>query len=316
MHVPLTPLAEAAEERKHAPARGGLAGALLQAMRPRQWAKNVFVLAGLVFAGKLFDTASMLRALAAFASFSAAASAVYLVNDVADRKADASHPEKRFRPIASGRLPVAAALAAALLLGTAGLATAWALSLSTLAVLGIYLAQSFAYSAGLKQVFLLDAFVVAIGFVLRAAMGAEAVRALISPWLLVCSFLLALFLVLGKRRREVELLGEAAGHHRAVLAGYSAPLVDGWLTALSGATIVAFALYTQSPRTVEHFGTTALVYTVPFVVYALFRYQAMVVAGDGGDPTSAVLRDKGILVAVAGWALTAGAIIYGPAWLK
>jgi len=280
-------------------------------MRPRQWAKNVFVFAGLVFAGKLFDHADLLRALAAFAAFSAAASAVYLINDAADRKADALHPEKRFRPIASGRLPVSIAIAAAVVLGLGAMAVAFALSPQTLLVLGIYLAQSFAYSAGLKRVFLVDAFVVAIGFVLRAAMGAQAVRAEISPWLLVCSFLLALFLVLGKRRREVELLGEGAGEHRAVLSGYSASLVDGWLTALTGATIVAFALYTQSERTVEHFHTTSLVYTVPFVVYALFRYQSMIVAGGGGDPTQAVLRDKGILVAVVGWAITACAIIYG-----
>jgi len=312
VHPHLTPLAEAAVERQHAAPRGGLAAALVQAMRPRQWAKNVFVFAGLVFAGKLFDARSLERALAAFVAFSAAASAVYLVNDVADRKADAHHPEKRFRPIASGRLPVTLALAAAALLGAGAIATSYRLSTQTLAVLAIYLAQSFAYSAGLKRVFLLDAFVVAIGFVLRAAMGAEAVRALISPWLLVCSFLLALFLVLGKRRREVELLGEGAGQHRAVLLGYSARLVDGWLTALSGATIVAFALYTQAGSTVANFHTTALVYTVPFVVYALFRYQAMVAHGEGGDPTSAVLRDRGILFAVFAWALTSGAIIYWP----
>ncbi len=305
---------DAAETQK--PSRGGVIGALVRAMRPRQWAKNVFVFAGLVFAGKLFDSSALLDSLAAFASFSAAASAVYLVNDVADRKADAHHPEKRHRPIAAGQLPVWLALSAAAVLCLGGLLTARALSLSTLATLGIYLALQVAYSLALKRVFLVDSFVVAIGFVLRAAMGAEAVRAEISPWLLVCSFLLALFLVLGKRRREVELLGAGAGDHRPVLAGYNAPLVDGWLTALSGATIVAFALYTQSPRTVEHFGTTALVYTVPFVVYALFRYQAMIVSGGGGDPTAAVLRDKGILVAVAAWALTACAIIYGPAWMK
>jgi 4-hydroxybenzoate polyprenyltransferase len=263
-----------------------------------------------VFAGKLFEPRALADSLLAFLAFSAAASAVYLVNDTADRRADAHHPEKRLRPIASGRLPVPIALGAALLLCASGVALAFSLSRGTFAALAIYLALQLGYSVGLKRVFLLDAFLVAIGFVLRAALGAEAVHALISPWLLVCSFLLALFLVLGKRRREGELLGESAGQHRAVLAGYSAPLVDGWLTALTGATIVAFALYTQSERTVANFHTTALVYTVPFVVYALFRYQAMIVAGEGGDPTTAVLRDKGILAAVAAWALTTCAIIY------
>jgi 4-hydroxybenzoate polyprenyltransferase len=306
----VTPLVEAAEERKAAPVRGGLLGAFVQALRPKQWTKNVFVFAGLVFSGQLRENDAIVRACLAFAVFSAAASAVYLINDTADRKADAHHPTKRFRPIASGRLPVPLALFAALVLGAGSLAAAWWLSPQTLIVLAIYLGQSFAYSAGLKRVFLLDAFVVAIGFVLRAALGAEAVRAQISPWLLVCSFLLSLFLVLGKRRGESELLGEDAGRHRKVLSGYSPKLVDDWLTALTGATIVAFALYTQSERTVANFHTTALVYTVPFVVYALFRYQAMIVAGGGADPTSAVLRDKGVLISVAAWALTSCAIIY------
>lgn len=286
------------------------ARALLEALRPLQWGKNVFVLAGVVFAGRLFDAPAALRAAAAFAVFSAAASSVYLANDLADREVDAHHPRKRLRPIASGRLAPGAAAVAAIALACAALAGAWALGPATCAIVGAYLATSLAYSWGLKRAFLLDVMVVALGFVLRAAAGAAAVRAEISPWLLVCTFLLALFLALGKRRAELGLLGDDADRHRAGLSRYSAALVDNWLTALSGATIVCYALYTQSPRTVAHFGGTRLVYTVPFVVYALFRYQALVLEGAGGEPGALVVRDRGLLVAVLGWAVAAGAAIY------
>ena len=287
------------------------AGALVEALRPRQWRKNVFVFAGLVFGGRLFDPASILRELAAFAIFCAAASAVYLANDVADREYDVLHPLKRTRPIASGRLSVqvglggSAALAAVSLLGSA------AISRELLWIVLAYLGTSLAYSFGLKRVYLLDVMIVALGFVLRAAAGAAAVRVEISPWLLCCSFLLALFLAMGKRRAELALLGDAAAAHRAALVWYSVPLLDGWLTALSGATIVSYALYTQSPRTVEHFGTTNLLYTLPFVIYALFRYQQLVAdRGAGGDPALVLARNPSLLVALAGWATTAALIIY------
>jgi 4-hydroxybenzoate polyprenyltransferase len=299
--------APAARAEQRAPA----ARALLEAMRPRQWMKNVFVLAGMVFDGRLFDPASIGRAMVCFAVFCAASSAVYLVNDVADRTADMNHPLKRRRAIASGRLrPFPALLAAAGLTGLA-VAGAGALSRGTLAVLLLYLLLSAAYSAGLKRVFIVDVMVVATGFVLRAAAGAAAVFAQISPWLLCCSFLLALFLSLGKRRHELALLGDGAGTHRRALSSYSLPLLDGWLTALSAATIVCYAIYTQAPRTVSHFGTTSMVYTVPFVVYALFRYQHLVLReGAGGDPGSSLLHDRALMIAIAGWAAAAAFIIY------
>jgi 4-hydroxybenzoate polyprenyltransferase len=284
---------------------------LLEAMRPRQWSKNVFVLAGIVFAGRLFDRAAQLRVLACFALFCAAASAVYLANDVADRASDAHHPAKRLRPVASGRLSAPAASLAAAVLAAASLAGSLALSLGTFAVVAGYLGSSLAYSAALKRVFLLDVMIVAAGFVLRAVAGAACIQAEISPWLLVCSFLLALFLALGKRRAELVLLGQGAPVHRPALGHYDVALVDSWLTALSAAAIVSYALYTQSPRTVEHFGTTNLLYTVPFVIYALFRYQHHVVREDaGGDPGSLLVQDRALQVALLGWALTAAAVIY------
>ena len=287
------------------------AQALIEAVRPRQWAKNVFVLAGIVFAGQLFDPRAQLRVLACFALFCAASSSVYLVNDVADRKSDAHHPIKRGRALASGRLSPAAAIAAAAALAAASLALAARLNPGTLAIAAMYLGATLAYSFLLKRVLLLDVMIVAAGFVLRAAAGAACIDAEISPWLLVCSFLLALFLALGKRRAELVLLKDDAAFHRHALGGYSVPLLDSWLTALSGATIVSYAIYTQSPRTVEHFRTTNLVYTVPFVVYAMFRYQHHVVRLEGGgDPGSLLLRDRGLWAALLGWAITAAFVIY------
>jgi 4-hydroxybenzoate polyprenyltransferase len=284
---------------------------LLEAMRPRQWSKNVFVLAGIVFAGQLFDLRAELRVLACFVVFCAASSAVYLVNDVLDRAIDSHHPLKRSRPIASGSLAPATAIAAAAALAVASLAGAGRLNPATLAVTAAYLASTIAYSFGLKRVFLLDVMIIAAGFVLRAAAGAACIDAEISPWLLVCSFLLALFLALGKRRSELVLLGQEAVTHRVALGRYSLPLLDSWLTALAGAAIVSYAIYTQSPRTVEHFGTADLLYTIPFVIYALFRYQHHLVREDsGGDPGSLLAQDRALWIALLGWTITAAAVIY------
>lgn len=287
------------------------AGALLEALRPRQWIKNVFVLAGLVFGGQLFSAPARGRAALAFLLFCCASSAVYLVNDVFDRESDVHHPKKRLRPIASGRLSVPIALATAVLLATLATGGALALSGQTFLVVALYLVSSAAYTSGLKRVFILDVMILASGFVLRAVAGAAAVRAEISPWLVCCTFLLALFLALGKRRNELALLGADATKHRENLGSYSLPLLDGWLTALSGSTIVSYALYTQSERTIEHFHTTNLLYTVPFVIYALFRYQHLVLRENGGgDPGSSLVRDAGMRIAIVSWGLVAAFIVY------
>jgi len=284
---------------------------LIAAMRPRQWSKNMFVLAGIVFAGQLFDRTAQLRVLSCFALFCAASSAVYLVNDVVDRVTDTHHPIKRLRPVASGRLSPATALAASIALSAGALVAAALLNRATLAITAAYLASTFVYSLWIKRVFLLDVMTVAAGFVLRAVAGAACIDAEISPWLLVCSFLLALFLALGKRRSELVLLGQDATNHRAALGQYSLSLVDSWLTALAAAAIVSYAIYTQSPRTVEHFRTTDLIYTVPFVIYALFRYQYQVVRHvAGGDPGNLIVQDRPLWMALLGWAVTAAIVIY------
>ena len=233
------------------------------------------------------------------------------MNDVFDKASDAHHPLKRLRPIASGRLPVSVAVAAAFFMASAALAGSLSLSRPVFAAVAVYLAMTAAYTTGLKRVFILDVLIVAAGFVLRAVGGAAAVRAEISPWLVCCTFLLATYLALGKRRNELVVLGEGARHHRANLGSYSTALLDSWLTAIAGATIVCYALYTQSSRTVQHFHTTNLLYTVPFVIYALFRYQHLVLRENGGgDPGSSLLRDRGMKIAIAGWAVVAAFIVY------
>ena len=285
--------------------------ALLEGMRPKQWTKNVFVLAGVVFAGRLLDRVSLLRAAAGFALFCAAASAVYLVNDFVDRHTDAHHPTKRLRPIASGRLSPELALVAAAALAGLALYCSAVLSRPFLSLMIGYLLLTASYNFGLKRVFIVDAIAVAFGFVIRAAAGAAVIPAEISPWLLTCTFQLALFISLGKRRHELVLLGDEADAHRGALSQYTVGLLDSWLTALSGATIVTYALYTQAERTVQHFGTSNLIYTVPFVVYALFRYQQQVTVkgARGGDP-GAALRDPALLLSILGWGLSAAFIIY------
>ena len=289
----------------------GTAPALLEAMRPKQWVKNVFVFAGLVFAGQLFDSTACTRASVCFLLFCSASSAVYLMNDIFDRSNGLHHPIKRLRAIPSGRLPVPAAAASALLLAAGAITGSFALSRVTFLIVMIYLASSAGYTSGLKRIFILDVLIVASGFVLRAAAGAAAVGAEISPWLICCTFLLALYLALGKRRHELTLLGESARQHRDNLGSYSVPLLDCWLTALSGATIVCYALYTQSPRTVQNFHTTNLLYTVPFVIYALFRYQHLVLRENGGgDPGNSLVRDHGMVIAILGWAAVAAFIVY------
>jgi 4-hydroxybenzoate polyprenyltransferase len=233
------------------------------------------------------------------------------MNDIFDRSNDLHHPIKRLRSIPSGRLPVPAAAVAALLLAAGAIAGSFALSRVTFLIVMLYLASSAGYTSGLKRIFILDVLIVASGFVLRAAAGAAAVGAEISPWLICCTFLLALYLALGKRRNELTLLGESARQHRDNLGSYSVPLLDSWLTALSGATIVCYALYTQSPRTVQNFHTTNLLYTVPFVIYALFRYQHLVLRQNaGGDPGSSLVRDRGMVIAILGWAVVAAFIVY------
>jgi len=283
----------------------------LRALRPHQWIKNGFVFAALVFARRLTDTGAGLRSLLVFAAFCALASAVYLVNDVADLERDRIHPEKRLRPIASGAVSTRWALLAALLLAPAGLAAAYSLNLATGLALTTYAALNLAYTLRLKHAVLLDVFIIALGFLLRVTSGAFAIEVAISPWLLICTFFIALFLAFCKRRHELESLGGDAESHRGILAQYSTPFLDKMVSALASMTVMSYALYTIDPRVIARLGTDALVATVPIVLYGVFRYLYLVhIRQMGGSPTEIVLTDRGMQLVILLWLATAVASIY------
>jgi 4-hydroxybenzoate polyprenyltransferase len=284
---------------------------LVASLRPHQWVKNLFLFAGLVFGQKLF-TPAVWTAGAAFLIFCGLSGAVYLLNDVADRGRDRLHPDKRHRPVAAGHLSVPAAVTAAIVLIVAGLAASvWLSRGFALAALS-YVALLTAYSAWLKHLVIVDVLVVAIGFVLRAVAGALAVQVAISGWLLICTFLIALFLALGKRRHEVLTLEGAAPQHRAILAEYSAALLDQMIAVVTASTVTAYALYTMSPETVAKFHTALLPATLPFVLYGIFRYLYLLYQRHlGGNPADAVLRDRALLLNTLLWMGSVLLIIYG-----
>jgi 4-hydroxybenzoate polyprenyltransferase len=285
--------------------RRGLAAAALVGMRPRQWSKNLLLFAGIVFAAEVGDAQRWLEAWAAFCAYCLASSAAYLGNDVRDAANDRAHPVKRYRPVASGELPARGALCLAAALGAAALGIAAALGPLSAAFMAGFLALQVGYTAGLKHVVLLD--VMAIGglFVIRAAAGAEGVDVPISPWLLLCTALLALFLALAKRRAELVLVGAEATPTRPVLEGYSLALVDQLVTLVAGSTVIAYSLYTF-----EAHHSRTLMLTIPFVLFGVFRYLLLVHRRDlGEEPEEIFLRDRPLAVAIAAWALACGAIL-------
>lgn len=285
--------------------------ALLRAMRIHQWVKNLFVVTPAVFAGKLLEPALALRCAVAVACFCAAASAIYLVNDVRDRDEDRRHPLKQRRPIASGALSVPTALAAACALALSAVAGAVWLGVAFATVLGSYLAINFAYTAGLKRVVILDVLLVAMGFLLRVEAGGVAVGVEVSSWLLLCTLFLALFLVVSKRRHEVVLLADQAASQRSVLAQYTPAFLDQMIAVSTAATLVSYALYSADAGTVERFGSRGLLLTIPLVLYGLFRYLYLVYGRDDQrTPTEALLTDPPFLVNLAVWGLAVIAIVY------
>jgi 4-hydroxybenzoate polyprenyltransferase len=286
---------------------------LLTSLRPEQWTKNLFVFAGVLFGGHLLDMPAMVRAFAAFVLFCALSGVVYIFNDLADRATDQRHPLKRMRPIASGRLSPATALAAAIVLGLASLAAAVLLSPMFAVLAGTYVALLVLYSALLKHLVIIDALTIAAGFVLRAAAGAVAVFVPISQWLLVCTTLLALFLVLSKRRHELTLLTDAATTHRPILVEYSPYLLDQMIAVVTASTLVAYSVYATSAETAERLRTTRLGLTIPFVLYGIFRYLYLVhQKRAGGSPADLLLTDRPLLACVGLWALSVALILYSP----
>jgi 4-hydroxybenzoate polyprenyltransferase len=285
--------------------------AIVASLRPRQWVKNLFVFAGLVFAQRLFTDAAW-TTIAAFAIFCALSGAVYLLNDVADRDRDRVDPRKRERPIAAGRLPVGIAVATATALVVAGLGLGAVLSRPFFVTALAYVLLLVAYSIWLKHLVIVDVLVVAGGFVLRAVAGAVVIDVEISEWLLICTILLALFLALGKRRYEYMALDADAIRHRPILAEYSPALLDQMIAVVTASTVTAYALYTMSPQTVAKFHTRLLPATLPFVLYGIFRYLYLLYRRQlGGNPSELLLSDTALLINTLGWIFAVLLIIYG-----
>lgn len=279
----------------------------LRAMRPLQWTKNAVVAAALIFDEKVIQLEPALRSLGAVLVFCVLSSAIYLINDIRDAPADRLHPAKRLRPIAAGELPVKRAVWMATGLLVAGMTGAWLVRPEFAAVAAGYVALMIAYSGWLKQMVILDVFAIAAGFVLRAVGGAVAIAVTISPWLLVCTALLALFVGFGKRRHELVTLHNAAGH-RANLDSYSLPLLDQLLAVLGSATVMAYSFYTFDASNVPR--NHAMMLTIPFVAYAVFRYLFLIHRRElGGVPEQLLFTDRPLLVAILSWGIASMAIL-------
>lgn len=284
---------------------------LLVSMRPHQWTKNLLLFAGLVFSRNLLQVDLTVRVLGAFVAFCALSGAVYLVNDVVDAARDREHPQKRHRPVAAGRLAPGAALGAALGLGAAAgvgaFGLGWRFGLVAVAYLGLLVA----YSVWLKHVVIVEALVIALGFVLRALAGAVVIAVEFSPWLLLCTILLALFLTFGKRRHELLALEAGAEEHRPSLLEYSPQFLDQMIAVVTAATLMAYALYTVSADTAARLGTPYLPLTIPLVLYGLFRYLYLLYRRElGGNPAEHLLSDPGLLGAVGTWGLLVVGLVY------
>jgi 4-hydroxybenzoate polyprenyltransferase len=287
------------------PRRRGRTQAAFVSLRPRQWTKNLLLFAGIIFAAKLGDAWRWLDAFAVFAAYCAASSAAYLVNDVRDAHHDRAHPVKRARPIARGELSTRSAYVLAGALLALAVALVAPLGLVSLAFLAAFLALQAIYTLGLKHVVLIDVMTIAGLFVLRASAGAAGVHVRISPWLLLCTALLALFLALAKRRGELVLVGAEATPGRPVLEGYSLALVDQLVSVVAACTVIAYSLYTFTAR-----DSKALMVTIPFVVFGVFRYLLLIHRQDlGEEPEEVLLRDPPILLCIAAWAVCAAVIL-------
>jgi len=281
----------------------GTLALLIRLMRPYQWIKNSFVLVGLVFGHGWGDPDLILAVLKLFVGFCLASSAVYVLNDVFDREADRAHPEKKTRPVASGGISVPLAMIWAAILGIAGLGLAWGVSTEAVLLVSAYVVLNIGYSAGLKHVAVLDVFLIASGFMLRILAGTLGVGIDPSRWLLGCGLMLTLFLGFAKRRAELATIdaGDVATQRKS-LAAYSLPLLDRLITICSAGAVIGYAFYTLDAETIAIHGTNQLVWTLPIVLYGVFRYlYALYRQGAGADPARDVLRDPHLVGALASW---------------
>jgi 4-hydroxybenzoate polyprenyltransferase len=284
--------------------------AIIRAMRPRQWAKNVFIFAALVFDEQLTQQEPLLRTIAGFVLLCAISSAVYIMNDVADVESDQQHPTKRNRPIATGQLSIPLALAYAIALAVFALAVGFALETVFGWIITLYFVLNLLYSLWLKHTPIIDVMIIAAGFVLRVAAGVALIEvARFSPWLYVCTTLLALIIGFGKRRAEIILMADGANTHRKVLDGYTIGFLDQLIVVVSASTIMAYSLYTFSAANLPP--NNRMMLTIPFVIYGVFRYLYLIHVEDaGGAPEELILSDRPLLATLILWGMLAVVILY------
>lgn len=282
-------------------------------LRPEQWSKNLVIFAALVFADRLGDLRSVVLSVAAFLDFCFLSGAVYLVNDVIDYEQDRFHPVKRLRPIASGRLSRSVAMTSGVILYALSLTAAYLLNPEFFRITLIYTVVTVGYTYYFKRIAILDVMAISVGFVLRAIAGSKVIGAEASFWLLLCTFLLALFLALSKRRHELVFLSGDAAKHRTNLAQYSPYLLDQMIGVVTASCVIAYTLYTVSDETVAKFHTDKLSFTVPFVIFGIFRYLYLIHRENGGGiPSQHLVSDRPLLVSIILWVLTCVGIIYYP----
>ena len=284
---------------------------LFVSMRPKQWVKNSFIFTALIFSQNLFNSQTLLTSIGAFATFCLISGGVYLINDLLDIEMDKKHPKKSLRPLASGRLRPLIAKIAFILVLAVSLTFSFLINLPFGIIALGYLVVQIAYSAFLKNVVITDVFCIAAGFFLRVVAGAKAIEVPISSWLLICTIFISLFLALGKRRHEILLLGGDAGNHRKVLDEYSITLLDQMVSVATTGTVISYSLYTLSQETIKKFNTENLWFTIPIVLYGIFRYLYLVYRKEeGGDPELLLFEDKPLLASVALYIIVVGIILY------
>jgi 4-hydroxybenzoate polyprenyltransferase len=286
---------------------------LVVELRPAQWTKNLLVFTGLIFSRSLTDPHNIWICVLGFVIFCCASSGVYFFNDLCDIREDREHPIKRNRPLASGALNVNMARFVMVVLFAIAAFGALSLNHSFALIIGIYLATCLAYSFKLKDIVILDVILIASGFVLRAIAGAVIIGVEVSEWLVLCTSMVALLVGFGKRRHELVLLAEAAENHRRSLSDYSLSFLDSTMNICAGAAILTYALYTRADETVQRVGSRAMILTIPFVIYGVFRYLFLIhERKTGGDPVHLLFRDRPTLLNLVLWILTAGLVIYLP----
>jgi 4-hydroxybenzoate polyprenyltransferase len=286
---------------------------LLIEIRPKEWAKNLLVFSGVIFSRSLTDFHNFWISFLGFLIFCAASSGIYIFNDLCDIKEDREHPFKRNRPLASGALNVNLARLAMTLLFAVSAFGALLLNQGFALIIGIYLLTCLAYSFKLKDIVILDVLLVASGFVLRAVSGAVIIGVTASEWLVLCTSMVALLVGFGKRRHELVLLEKSAEYHRRTLSDYSLSFLDSIMNICAGAAVITYALYTRADETVERVGSNAMLLTIPFVVYGVFRYLFLIHKCEaGGDPVQLLFRDRATLFNLFLWILAAVLIIYLP----